>query len=421
VLAVGAAPHASAAGGEVLVLDVDGPITQAAALYVGRGIDAAERRGAEVIILRLNTPGGQVDVMDEIIQAIRGSATPVVVFVTPRGALAGSAGAIITLAGHAAAMSPETAIGAASPVGGGGEDLNETLNTKLKEAYGATARSLAERRGPEAVELAQAMIFEAKAVSVSEALGVGLIDFVAEDTGDLVSQMQGFEVTVRGETRALDVAGSSLTELPMSLVEQFLHILTNPNVISLLLLVGAQALLIELSSPGGWFAGFFGAVCLVLAFYGMSVLPVNWFGLIFVVIAFVLFILDVKAPTHGGLTMAALASLIAGMLILFNSPSTPSFERVSVPLVVGASVVTGAFFLLVVTLAVRAQRRPVATGVESLIGQVGEVRAGLTPEGMVHVGGELWSAESETGSIEPGQKIEVVGIRGLRLRVKRKQ
>jgi membrane-bound serine protease (ClpP class) len=222
---------------------------------------------------------------------------------------------------------------------------------------------------------------------------------------------------VRGETHRLDTAEPVVVEFPMSLVEQFLHVLTNPNVISVLLLVGAQAVLIELSSPGGWFAGFIGVVCLALAFYGLSVLPVNWFGLIFIAIAFVLFLLDVKAPTHGGLTVAAVASLIAGTLILFNSPGTPSFERVSVPLVVATSAVTAALFLVVVTLAVRARRLPVATGVESLLGQVGEARAALNPAGMVQVAGELWSAESEAGTIEAGQPVQVVGVKGLRLRV----
>lgn len=416
-----AAGSARAVSGEVLVLLVEGPITQAIAVYVERGIGEAEARRAEAVIVRLNTPGGQIDVMQKIIQTMRGSDTPVIVFVTPRGALAGSAGAVITLAGHAAAMSPETAIGAASPVGGGGEDLNQTLDKKIKEALSASARSLTERRGAKAVELATAMINDAKAVSVSEARQAGLIDFVAEDTGELLGQMDGFEVTVRDEPRRLRTAGAVPVEFPMSLVEQFLHVLTNPNLISVLLLVGAQAILIELSSPGGWVAGFIGVVCLALAFYGLSVLPVNWFGLIFIVVAFVLFILDIKAPTHGGLTIAAAASLIAGTLVLFNSPNTPSFQRVSVPLVVGTSIVTATLFLFVVAMAVRARRWPVTTGVETLVGQVGETRAPLTPSGMVQVGGELWSAESEGGPIEAGRKVEVVGVKGLRLRVRPKE
>jgi membrane-bound serine protease (ClpP class) len=421
LVALLAAQTASAAGGQVLVLTVDGPITQAVAVYVERGIQTASRIGAEAVIIRLDTPGGQIDVMESIVQSIRSSDTPVVIFVTPRGALAGSAGAVITLAGHVIAMSPETVIGAASPVGGGGQDLTTTEDKKLKEAMSAAARSLTEQRGPQAVQLAGEMINDARAVSVSEARADGLVDFVAEDTGDLLQQMDGFQVTVLGQPRRLATAGAAAVEFPMSVVESFLHVLTNPNVVSVLLLVGAQAILIELSSPGGWISGFVGVVCLALGFYGLSVLPVNWFGLVFVVVAFVLFIIDIKAPTHGALTIAAAGSLVAGTLILFNSPGTPSFERVSVPLVVGTSTVTAALFFVVVMLAVRAQCRPVVTGVESLIGQEGEARAALEPGGMVQVGGELWSAESESEPIQPGQKVEVVGVKGLRLRVKPKR
>ncbi|MBI3760859.1 MAG: nodulation protein NfeD [Chloroflexi bacterium] len=420
-LAAWAGGAASASNGQVLVLSVDGPITQAVDVYVERGIGEAERRNAEAVIVELNTPGGQIDVMEKIVAAIRASDTPVIVFVTPRGALAGSAGAVITLAGHAAAMSPETAIGAASPVGSGGEDLNQTLDQKIKEALSATARSLTERRGEKAMELATAMIQSAKAVSVSEAREAGLIDFVAEDTAALLPQLDGFEVIVRDQPRKLRTAGAAPIEFPMSLIERFLHVLTNPNLISILLLVGAQSILIELSSPGGWVAGFVGAVCLALAFYGMSVLPVNWFGLAFIAIAFVLFLLDIKAPTHGALTLAAAASLIVGTLVLFNSPGTPAFERVSVPLVVVTSLITAALFFVVVMLAVRAQKRPVTTGVQTLVGQIGEVRAALTPSGQIQVAGELWSAESDGEPIEAGKKVQVVEVRGLRLRVKRKQ
>ncbi|MBI3360996.1 MAG: nodulation protein NfeD [Chloroflexi bacterium] len=420
-LAAWAGGAASASNGQVLVLSVDGPITQAVDVYVERGIGEAERRNAEAVIVELNTPGGQIDVMEKIVAAIRASDTPVIVFVTPRGALAGSAGAVITLAGHAAAMSPETAIGAASPVGSGGEDLNQTLDQKIKEALSATARSLTERRGEKAMELATAMIQSAKAVSVSEAREAGLIDFVAEDTAALLPQLDGFEVIVRDQPRKLRTADAAPIEFPMSLIERFLHVLTNPNLISILLLVGAQSILIELSSPGGWVAGFVGAVCLALAFYGMSVLPVNWFGLAFIAIAFVLFLLDIKAPTHGALTLAAAASLIVGTLVLFNSPGTPAFERVSVPLVVVTSLITAALFFVVVMLAVRAQKRPVTTGVQTLVGQIGEVRAALTPSGQIQVAGELWSAESDGEPIEAGKKVQVVEVRGLRLRVKRKQ
>ncbi|OGO11575.1 MAG: hypothetical protein A2Z66_02500 [Chloroflexi bacterium RBG_13_66_10] len=185
--------------------------------------------------------------------------------------------------------------------------------------------------------------------------------------------------------------------------------------------MGVQAVLIELSSPGGWVAGFVGFVCLALGAYGLGILPVNWFGLAFLIIAFVLFIVDIKAPTHGALTVAGVGSFILGALVLFNSPGTPEFQRVSVPLVVGVGIVTAALFFVVVTFAIRAQRRRVATGIEALIGRVGEARGELNPSGMVQVAGELWSAEVEPGStsIPGGARVEVVGVDGLRLRVRK--
>lgn len=403
---------------EVVVLTADGPVTPALALYIERGLREAGRRGAEALVLELNTPGGQVDTMLDIVEAIRASSVPVVVFITPRGAIAGSAGTVITLAGHAAAMSPETAIGAASPVGGQGEDLDETLTEKVKQILRAQVRTLASRRRPEAVAFAESTIEEAKAASAREAFEIGMVDFIADDTDDLLRQLEGFAVQVQEGERALHTAGAVPVRLPMNLVEQFLLALTNPNIVFLLMTIGAQAILIELSSPGGWVAGFIGVVCLALALYGLGVLPVNWFGLIFIILAFVLFVLDIKAPTHGALTAAGIASLIAGALTLFNSPGAAPFERVNVALVVSVSLAMAAFFAFVLTKALRAQLRPAAMGMESLIGEIASVREALNPSGTVHVRGELWTAEADGETVMPGAQVEVVGVRGLRLRVK---
>jgi len=344
---------------------------------------------------------------------------PVVVYVAPRGAMAGSAGTVLTLAGHAAAMAPESTIGAASPVGGQGENLDSTSETKVKEIMKAKVRALAAARPPEAIALAEATIESAQAATADEAVQIGLVDFLAADVPDLLRQLDGYEVQVDGQARVLHTGDLAVQTAGMNFVEQALNLLTNPNIVFLLLALGAQAILIELASPGGWVAGFVGAVSLALAFYGLGVLPVNWFGLIFVGLAFVLFIMEVHAPTHGGLAAAGTASLIAGGLVLFNSPGSPSFLRVSVPLVVVTSLLLAAAFVVLVSFALRAQRRPIVVGVESLIGQVGEVRA---PE-MVQVAGELWSAEpAESGGrqLEPGQQVVITGVRGLRLLVRPK-
>jgi len=406
-----------------LVLTADGPIAPAMQEYIQRGLGIAERRGAEVVIIELNTPGGSIDTMNQIVQAIRASSVPVVVYVSPRGAWAGSAGTIVTLAGHADAMSPETAIGAASPVGSQGENLNTTEQAKVTEILKATVRSLAERRGPDAVALAEATIDSAKAVSAKEALNAHLIDFIASDTTDLLRQLDGFQVEMVAGTRTLHTAGATAENVPTSFIEQLLLMLTDPNIVFVLLNIGVTALFIELSSPGGWIAGFVGVVCLALAVYGLGILPVNWFGLIFLAIAFVLFVLDIKAPTHGALTAAGIASFIIGALVLFNSPGTPQFQRVSVPLVVLSGLFTGAIFAVILSFALRAQRAPVRTGTGMLVGRTGSAKSLIDPHGQVQLDSELWSAELAEGEkrIKKGEPVEVVQVDGLRLKVRKKK
>ena len=421
--AVSVAPVSAQANAPlIIVLTADGPISPAMAEYLARGIQVAERRGAEALIFQINTPGVAITTMNEMVHDILASQVPVVVYVAPRGGMAASAGTIITLAGHAAAMAPETMIGAASPVGSEGEDLGETLAAKEQNALAATVRALAERRGSAAVAFAESTIREASAASANEALDVGLIDFIATDLNDLLSRLDGFPVILNGETISLDTNGAQIDHISISFIEQLLLILTNPSIVFILLSVGVQAILIEISSPGGWVAGFIGACCLALAAYGIGVLPVNWFGLLFIAIAFVLFILDIKAPTHGGLTAAGVGSLIVGGLVLFNSPSTPSFQRVSVPLVVGVSVFSGVVFFTIMMIAVRAQRAPIRTGQESMTGKIGVARSAIAPTGSVQVGGELWTAELAPGEepIPAGARIIVDSVEGIRLKVKSK-
>ena len=405
----------------VLELAASGPVTPAMAQYLERGIRQAEQRGAELLVFELDTPGGSLDLMQKMVVSILESNVPVVVYVYPRGAMAGSAGTVITLAGHAAAMAPGTAIGAASPISSEGQDLGETAEAKAKNIMMALVRSLAERRPPEAIELAEATIDSAQAISASEALEIGLIDFIANDLDDLLSQLDGFSLDLKGEQRVLETSDATVEAVPLVFIEQLLGVLTNPNIVFLLLTIGVQAVLIELSSPGGWIAGVIGVVCLALAVYGLGILPVNWFGLVFLAIAFILFILDIKAPTHGALTAAGIAALIVGALVLFNSPGVPSFQRVSVPLVIGTSIITGLIFLGIVGFALRAQRTPVRTGQESLIQRTGIVRTRLDPVGTVQLGSELWTASLEPGqaSLTAGERVRVVRVEGVRLVVRK--
>ncbi len=408
-------PTAAQASHEVLVVALEGPLTPALKAYLQRGLARAAADQAALMVVQLNTPGGQIDLMQDMVGAIRASSVPVVVYVAPRGAMAASAGTVIALSGHAVAMAPETIIGAASPVGSQGQDLSSTEATKVKEALKATVRTLAAQRGAKAVALAEAAIDTAKAATADEAYSAGLVDFLATDLPDLLRQLNGYAVEMNGQKVQLATTGP-VTELPINLLETLLNILTNPNVVFLLLALGAQALLIEISSPGGWIPGFIGAVSLALAFYGMGVLPVNWFGLVFILLAFVLFILDIKAPTHGALTAAGAGALIVGGLVLFNSPDTPFFFRVSVPLVVATSGVLALGFAVILIFALRAQQRPLLSGAQTLVGQVGEARTAET----VQVAGELWSALTEKGTLAPGDPVEVVSVQGLKVVVRKK-
>jgi len=407
--------------GPIYLMQAEGALTPAMAGYIERGLQVAARDGATAVILQLNTPGGGEDLMNAIIEDLRASSVPVIVYVAPNGAIAGSAGTLITLAGHLAAMAPETAIGAASPIQASGEDIPDTLESKIKNIFKATARSLAERRGPEAIRLAEDTIENATAASASEALAVGLIDFIAVDVNDVLRQADGMTVLVNGQEQVLETAFKAVVPLDSTVIEDVLNLLTNPNLVLILMNIGVLAILFELSSPGGWVAGFIGVICLALASYGLGFLPVNWFGAIFLIVAFVLFILDLKAPTHGALTIAGAGSFIAGALILFNSPNVPPFQRVSVPLVIGLGVFTALFFLVLLSFALRALRVPIRAGRESIAGKVGYARSEINPRGTVQVAGEQWTAELEEAGepIPEGARVEVVGMKGLRLKVRR--
>lgn len=399
--------------GQVLTMEVTGPVTPVMLSYIERGIREAEGRDAEILVIMLNTPGGDVDLTKQIIQAIVVSDVPVAVYVSPRGAFAASAGTFITLAGHVAAMSPNTSIGAASPVSGQGEEISETLKSKIVNILQADIEGLAQRRGEKAVQWAREAVGEAKAATAEEALELGVIDFIAANLTDLLNQMDGFSVELHDREVTLHTAGLPVEELPMSPIERFLHTVTNPNIAFILMTLGINGILFELSSPGGYAAGVVGVICLLLAFYALGVLDVNYTGLLFIALAFILFVVDIKAPTHGVLTVGGIVSFILGSLILFSSP----FYAVSRNLVISVSLATGAFFAFIIAKAIAIQRRPATTGVEGLVGALAVVRADLSPKGTVFLKGELWEAEAENGPIQAGERVRVKSMEEFRLRV----
>jgi membrane-bound serine protease (ClpP class) len=235
-----------------------------------------------------------------------------------------------------------------------------------------------------------------------------------------LTQLDGRIVTVGDKAQKLELAGAEIVPFEMTLIEGLLMMLTNPNLLFLLLAIGAQAVLIEISTPGGWVAGFLGVCCIALAIYGMGILPVNLFGLVFIVIAFVLYILDIKAPTHGALTAAGTVTFIVGALVLFNSVRLPGYPPLSIPLVIGTGLVLGAFFFMIVSIGVRAQKKPVIAGVETVVKKTGYAVSEINPEGEVQVAGERWSAylESNEPAIPAGSRVVVTAVNGLRLQVK---
>lgn len=398
----------------VIHLRYDGAVTPAMLAYLERGIAYATERDADALIFSLDTPGGSVDMTRQISQAIQQSSVPVIVYVSPARAWAASAGTIITLSGHLAAMAPETFIGAASPVGSSGEDLPETAKRKSEEALAALARSLAERRGDAAVQWAAETVLSAQASTAEEALAVGAIDVIAADIPDLLRQLDGYPVLVQGKEYTLNLSDATVEEFELSWMEKLLGILSNPAVAAILLTLGLNAILYELSAPGGYVAGAIGVISILFAFYSLGTIDANYAGLAFIAVAFILFIVDLKVQTGGILTVSGVASLVLGYAMLFNTP----FFAVPWATILGLAAAMGLFVAVVLRAVVKTQRQPPFMGGDALAGKRGRAQTVLDPEGMVYVQGALWTATAVEGAIDVGTPIEVVSRDGNHLLVR---
>lgn len=404
----------------VYVLTFDGPVNPILSSYIERAIAKADAADAEAIVLRLDTPGGQVDLTQDIVKAMRASPVPIIVYVWPTGAMAGSAGTFITLAGHAAGMVSGSTIGAASPVAEGGEELGDTIQAKITNILAADIENLARRRGDQAVEWARSAVTNARAATAQEALALGVVDAVAEDIPDLLQQLDGFEVEVNQELRPLAVANATVVELPMTSPENTLNTLINaiavPGIAVLLIVLGVQGIISEFSQPGGYMAGTAGFVALLLGMYALGILNANWVGLGFMLLSFILFFLEIKAPTHGALTVAGVATFVFGAYVLFSG------TEAGVPwaAIIGLAGATLLFFTFIVAKAVGAQRLKPTWGAESLIGQMALVRTELHPGGTVTVQGERWQAElqDDAATVQPGERVVVVERHGFKLLVR---
>lgn len=416
ILALSFVPATQAqSASQVDVLTVKGAITPIVAAYINRGISTAENDGSACLIIQLDTPGGSVQVTEEIVQSMKAAAVPIVVYVQPTGAKAASAGTFVTLAAHLAAMAPGTRIGAAHPVDMSGQEMSEAVQAKSVNDAVALIKGLAEPRSPEAVAWAEQAVRESSSITDDEALELGVVDLVAKDLPTLVQELDGREVVVNDQTVTLVTQGARINQLPMSAIEGFLHTITDPNIAFLLMTIGLNAIIFELSQPGGYLTGVVGAICLVLALFSLGVLSVNWTGLIFIALAFILLIADVKAPTHGILTALGVVSFILGAMILFSSP----FAQVSLHLVVAVALSTGAFFAFVIAKVLGVHRRRPITGIEGLVGQLAVARSDLDPEGTVFLKGELWQAVVSEGSVRRGEQVEIFEVSGFKLRVRK--
>ena len=416
-------PLALAQHGEhVDVITVKGVIDPFTAQYVGRGIDIAQEDGAQCLIVQLDTPGGSDVPMRDIVQKMLNSSVPTVVYVSPGGARAGSAGVFITLAANVAAMAPGTNIGAAHPVAMTGTELTETMEEKATSDAAAYVRAIAEERGRNA-EWAEKAVRESASIIAREAVEYQVVDLIADDLTDLLDKIDGREVTTAAGPVTLRTRGAPIRTIGMNFAENFLHVIVDPNIAYLLLSIGTLALVAEFYHPGAILPGVTGAICLILAFVAFGSLPVNWGGVALIVLAVVLFIVDIKVAGFM-LSVGGAIAFVLGSLMLFSpfAPPSPTMPRLTVswPLIALMTASITSFFLFAVSAGIRAQRARAASGIESMIGATGTATSDLDPWGTVQVGSELWSAIAEEGPIRKGEQVRVVDTEGVRLNVTKK-
>lgn len=402
------------------VVQIDSAIHRVAAEFIESSLQRAEAEDAEVLIIELSTPGGMLNSTRDIAKSMLKARTPVVVYVSPAGAQAASAGFFILMAADIAVMAPGTNTGAAHPVSGGGEDIEGDMGQKVTEDSAALIRSLARQNGRN-VELAESAVLESKSFAADEALDAELIDFIADDIPHLLEQMDGRVVEKIGEEPVtLQTAKATYIRQTMPAYQRFLGILVNPAIAALLMGLGGLGLYMELTNPGGIFPGVFGAICLILGFYSMSVLPINYAGVALVILGVLLFVLEVQVPTFGLMTLGGSVCLILGAVMLFKD-TVPDMSGALWGIGGGAALMS-AIMSYLGWRAWKVRREPVATGQEGLLGEHGKVRS-VVDSGAgvgvykVFVHGELWRAES-SDELGAGDTVEVTAVDGLSLRVR---
>ena len=405
---------------DIHVLRVEGTIVPAVYNYINRGISQAEEQGAAVCIIELDTPGGLLDTTDKIVGRIMNADVPVVVYVSPKGAWAASAGTFITISAHIAAMSPGTTIGAAHPVSGGGEEIPEEQMKKITEFSAKWIETIAMERGRN-FEEARLAVTESKSFRDDEALENNLIDLRADSLESLISQIDGWEVTLAsGEEVTVDTTGYGVVRNEMNGVERFLQVISDPNIAYILLTLATIGLVTEVSNPGMIFPGVAGGLSLILAFYSLGVLSAYWGGVFLILLAVGLFVAELFVTSHGALTAGGIAALVIGSLILFSHTySSPAME-VNRGLIAGVAIAVACFLIFVIGAIIRGQRRRKATGAEGMIDGVAVAKTPLDPMGTVLAKGELWTAATEGEKVERGEEVIITKVEGLKLWVIKK-
>jgi membrane-bound serine protease (ClpP class) len=404
------------------VLTIKGTINPVLVNYVERGIEEAEDSGAEALIIQMDTPGGLDTAMRDIVQLIVNARIPVVIYVAPSGARAASAGVFITIAGHVAVMAPNTAIGAAHPVaiGSDGEaQMSEAMEEKIINDAAAYIRSIAEAHGRN-MEWAERAVRESVSATEREALDLNVIDMIAPDLDTLITQLDGRQVTmVNDQQVTLHTQGAIINDVPMKTIEKFLYAIADPNIAYLLLSVATLGIMVEIFNPGLIFPGVVGGISLLLAFYSLGMLPVNYAGILLIVLAIGLFIGEVLTTTFGIFTAGGVVALVIGSLILFQGAG-PIF-RIDPWLIATVTIIVAGTLAFVLHRAVSAHRRQAKTGWEELIGKTAVVKVALNPEGTVFFKGERWTATSEGEEIKPGDEVIINKVDGLMLYVTKKK
>jgi len=394
------------------LIEVDGPITPVTAKYIDDAIDRAERDGAECLVLQLDTPGGLMQATWKINKKMLAAKVPIVVYIAPSGGRAASAGVFISYSAHFVAMAPSTNIGAAHPVTMGSRDSSKVMMEKVTNDAVAHIKGLAIKRGRN-VKWAEEVVRKSVSITEKEALKKNVINFIAKDLDDLLTQLDGKTAQLNGEKAILKTKGAEIKRYPMSWRYKILDKISDPNIAYILMMLGIYGIFFELSNPGSVFPGVLGGIFLILAFFAFQVLTINAAGLLLILLALVFFLLEIKITSYGLLTMGGIVSMVLGSLMLFRSPEI----KVSLSVIIPAVIATAAFFIFAVGMALRIQTKKATTGKQGLIGEIGVTITPLNLEGQVAVHGEVWKAVSDE-KIKKGEKVEVVKVEGLMVKVK---